>query len=170
MSEVPRSAPEADTDLWVVVDSALVILSISEAARARLDPAHGQAVGMSLVDLTHPDDLGKGLEAFAGVLTHAGQRPAGTYRVQIGPSRYETFDITGEQLDASKSEVLLRLTSVDERRRSEILALGQVEILRMASSGAPLDQCMREIVTLCESFIDATAAVVHVLDNGRPQP
>ncbi|NOX31097.1 MAG: GGDEF and EAL domain-containing protein [Actinobacteria bacterium] len=170
MSDDPRTTPGADTALWVVVDSAFVILSLSEAARARLGPAHGQAVGMSLVDFTHPDDLDKGLGAFAAVMTHVGQRPAGTYRVQIGPSRYETFDVTGEQLDSSGSEVLLRLTSVGERRRSEILALGQVEILEMASSGAPLDQCMREIVTLCESFIEATAAVVHVLDAGRPQP
>ncbi len=170
MSDDPRSVPRADTDLWVVVDSALVILSISEAARARLDPAQRPAEGTSLVDFTHPDDLGKGLEAFTAVLSHVGQRPAGTYRVQIGPSRYETFDVTGEQLDSSVSEVLLRLTSVDERRRSEILALGQVEILEMASSGAPLEQCMREIVALCESFVDATAAVVHVLDNGRPHP
>jgi len=57
MSDDPRSVPRADTDLWVVVDSALVILSISEAARARLDPAQRPAEGTSLVDFTHPDDL-----------------------------------------------------------------------------------------------------------------
>ncbi len=149
------------SSLIVVVDDDFVVRAASEEALATFGLPKSDTLGMSAVDLIHAGDLDRAVGAFSEAVAHPGIRPADLYRLRIGPGHYRSFDVSGETLMEGRV-VAFRLTDLTERRRAEQLALEQIEVLELLSSGTSRNACLVELANLCERHIEGSLAIIHV--------
>ncbi|MEZ5341803.1 MAG: PAS domain-containing protein [Acidimicrobiales bacterium] len=152
----PWCADEPTTDDWnaiaeryaepsayvAVVDHSFVLRAACQRAHTMfgLDPS--DVLGHSAIEVIHPADLERAT-VFTETSSHSGLRPPDVYRIRFNglnsdTSEYRAFDVSGDNLNELGGVVVFTLRELSDRRRAEMLAIEQIEILESLGSGATL--------------------------------
>ncbi len=119
----------------------------------------------SAMEIVHPADHQKALEAMASVTEFEGLHPPSDYRVRNADGHWSSLDLAGEAI--SHGAILLHVNLVDERRRAEMLAVEQIEILETAVPGANIEQVAGLLVNMLERHVDGSIVIIHLIENGK---
>lgn len=144
-----------------IVDSDFILRAASPKAHEVFGLEADEVIGASAADLIHPIDLERALRVFTEAQANEGLRPPDVYRIRQGADVYKSFDVSGETLPGGEA-VVFRLRELGERRKAEVLAIEQIEILEMISAGHTRDECLMALANMCERHVDGALAIVHV--------
>ncbi len=180
------SGPDDDPDgVVALVDGDFVLQAVSDQAPAIFGLDADDVIGASALELIHPADLERALMAFGEVTTRAGLRPPDVYRIRQGDGSYIAFDVSGESLvDPSeliepgttdegsvRQAVVFRLSGLTERRRAEMLAVEQVEILERLAAGQSPAESLLDLANMSDRNIDGSICVIYgINDAGQLVP
>ena len=118
----------------------------------------------SALEILHPGDHERAFAAMASVFEFDGLHPPRDYRLRDANGDWSSFDLAGESID--HDALLLHINRVDERRRAEMLAVEQIEILETAVPGADIRDVASRLVNMVERHVDDAVAVIHLIQNG----
>ncbi len=148
-------------ELVVIVDSGFVLRAASERTQEAFAVPLSDVIDQSIVGLIHESDLERALGAFEQTTSHEGLRPPDVYRVKQGLDTYKPFDVSGETV-MEGAAVVFRLSEITNRRRAEMLAIEQIEVLELQGSGRPRSECLTALANLCDRHVEGSVAIVHV--------
>jgi len=148
-----------------VVDQDFVLRAASARAQGVTGWVLDEVVGGSAADLIHPADLERALQAFGEIRRFNGVRPPDVYRIIDSAGRHLAFDVSGRNLDDPPGTVVFQLRELSDRRRAEMLAVEQIELIELLSSGAAMSECLTALANLAERHIDNSIALLVVGDT-----
>lgn len=160
-----------DSEAYIaVVDYDFVLRGACARAHAMFGLDPDEVVGKSAIEVIHPADLERALSVFSETASFSGLRPPDVYRIRVNgansaEAEYRAFDVAGENLDELGGAVVFQLRELSERRRAEMLAIEQIEILETLGSGATLETSVELVANLAERHIDGSACVITVYDR-----
>ncbi len=155
-----------DADAYTaVVDYDFVLRGACSRAHSMFGLNPNEVVGKSAIEVIHPADLERALSVFTETASYSGLRPPDVYRIRVNgtdspEAEYRAFDVAGENLDELGGAVVFQLRELSDRRRAEMLAIEQIEILETLGSGATLETSIELVANLAERHIDASACVI----------
>ncbi len=148
-----------------VVDQDFVLRAASARAQGVTGWVLDEVVGGSAAELIHPADLERALQAFGEIRRFDGVRPPDVYRIIDSAGRHLAFDVSGRNLDDPPGTVVFQLRELSDRRRAEMLAVEQIELIEQLSSGAAMSECLTALTNLAERHIDNSIALLVVGDT-----
>ncbi|MDH3705881.1 MAG: EAL domain-containing protein [Acidimicrobiia bacterium] len=148
-----------------VIDEDFVLRAATPRAQGLLGWKLEDVVGRSVADLIHPADLERALTAFGELRRYDGIRPPDVYRILAPSGRAVAFDVTGRNLDEPAGALVFQLRELSDRRRAELLALEQIELIEKLSKGAAIEDCLSTLANLAERHIDDSVALLLVGDT-----
>ncbi len=156
---------EDDDAYTAVVDFNFILRGACSRAHAMFGLNPNEVVGKSAIEVIHPADLERALSVFTETSSHSGLRPPDVYRIRVNgtdapEAEYRAFDVAGENLDELGGAVVFQLRELSDRRRAEMLAVEQIEILETLGSGVTLAASIELVANLAERHIDASACVI----------
>ncbi|MGI9601579.1 MAG: putative bifunctional diguanylate cyclase/phosphodiesterase [Acidimicrobiales bacterium] len=153
-----------------VVDDEFVLRAASPRAQSATGWVLDEVTGQSAADLIHPSDLERALQAFGELRRFDGVRPPDVYRIIDAAGRYVPYDVSGRNLEDPPGTVVFQLRELSDRRRAEMLAVEQIELIELLSSGAGVDDCLGALANLTERHIDDCIALLVVGDTVAHTP
>ncbi len=116
-----RALVQNSSDVTVVLDARGTILYESPAVERVLGYAPEERVGRKILDLVHPDDLGRFSDAFARFLEGPDVLPPVEYRARHKDGSWRHFEAVGKNLlsDPIVNGVVINFRDVTERRMAE---------------------------------------------------
>ncbi|MDH3707290.1 MAG: diguanylate cyclase, partial [Acidimicrobiia bacterium] len=147
-----------------VVDADFVLRAASPRAQSATGWVLDDVIGRSVAELIHPADLDRALGAFGELRRFDGVRPPDVYRVLDAAGRAVAFDVSGRNLDDPPGAVVFQLRELSDRRRAEMLAVEQIELIEKLSSGADVAECLEMLANLAERHISDSLAILVVGD------
>lgn len=152
------------TSFIAIVDRQFVLRAASRSTERAFNVPLSEVIGKSAADLIHEGDVERALRAFDQTTTFEGLRPPDVYRIRQGGNLYKPFDVTGESVLGGEA-VVFRLRELTERRRAEVLAMEQIEVLELMASGRSRAECLVALTNLCERHVEGGLAIMHVADG-----
>ncbi|HTV12584.1 MAG TPA: EAL domain-containing protein [Acidimicrobiales bacterium] len=82
-------------DLIAIVNENAELIYANPAGERMLGREPAESVGRNMIELIHPDDIGRAAEAFARDISTRGPNPPGTYRFRTGANEWRLLEVVG---------------------------------------------------------------------------
>ncbi len=149
----------------VVVDDQLRVRGTSDLTGVEIDPE--LLNGTSALDLIHPGDLERAAQVIAQVTEHSGPRSPGLYRL-LTDSGFRSFDVAAVHVECDTPAgwaIVYLINELDDRRRAEMLAKEQIDIMALFAARAPIGVCLAALTQLAERHVDGLEMRITCLVN-----
>ena len=145
----------------VVLDREFRIQAISDTVLQRGGYTEEQILGMSALDVVHPDDLARAAEVIAEVVMIDGDRAPGMYRLMFANDGWATFELQAINLgDRHDGALVMRFDEVSAEVRIRAFAEDVIEITQLLVETRSTAESIGRIIDFAERHVDGISVAV----------
>ena len=145
----------------VILDRDFRIQAISTEVLERGGYSEEQALGMSALDVVHPDDLARAAEVIAEVAMIDGDRAPGMYRLMFSNGSWETFELQAVNLgDSHDGALVMRFDEVSAEVRARAFAEDVIDITQLLVETRSTAESIGRIIDFAERHVDGVSVAV----------
>jgi diguanylate cyclase (GGDEF)-like protein/PAS domain S-box-containing protein len=150
---------DADTRLLYTTGAANQVLGYSEAFWT----------GSLPIELVHPDDRARIIDAWQASLRQPRQEVATEVRMRAADGTWQDISVTGVNLldDPSVGGIVITSRNITALRRAERLASSQAAVLELIARGEPMSTVAAACIRLLEENGVSGAASIYLLEGER---
>ncbi len=150
-----------------VVDESFTITEVSNGVVTIGQYSREEVVGLTMIDVLHPDDLDRGAAAMLEVSRTQEPTVDGIYRMLKGDGKYQDFAIRADPTrEDGQSRFVLKFAEVSDVLRADEFARDAVETLRLLGESRELDPCLERIHRLAERHVPDVSLAISTLKDG----
>ena len=145
----------------VVLDREFRIRAVSSGVLQRGGYTEEDVLGLSALDVVHPDDLPRAAEVIAEVAMIDGGRAPGMYRLMFQDGGWETFELEAANLgDAHEGALVMRFREVSPEVRSRAFVEEVIDIIQLLVEPCSTADSIVRIIDFAERHVDGVSVVV----------
>ena len=150
-----------------VVDESFVITAISSGVVALGGYSSEAVVGLTMMDVLHPDDLERAAEAMLEVSRARELTVDGIYRMLLGDGSYQDYAIQALPVtEDGQQNLIIKFSEVSDVLRADEFARDTVDTLRLLGESRDLDQCLERVHRLVERHVPGANLTISTLNDG----
>lgn len=144
------------------------IVSVSAGVLEESGMAETDLLGMSPIELVHPDDINRAIVVLDEVRQVPGDRPEGMYRLRLADGTYRFYTIRSTNLAGRDGEaVVLEFDRPSAQLRAEAFADDAVDALRMLAEDLTLVERLDWIARLAERHVEGLQTVITIFEDDK---
>ena len=164
-----RALIEHGHDLVAIFDGEGRFVFASPSYRTTLGYGPDELLGTMAIELLHPDDRDAVAAAFIEQLAATGEPGPLEYRLRRrdGSWRWIESIATRQTDNPAIGGLLVNGRDVTERRRTELISVGQSRILELVARGARLGDTLDAVARLVDTWVPEGRTVITIVDAGQ---